>query len=106
MFLKVIFATQSFLNSLILILDMIRKSETDFQAWSEIVDLPQHFGPKEGLLKQICCHPMFLKWLISYSTHEKLFTLKFWEMVKSVVSPQHFPIFTGLVKKFVATAIP
>ena len=83
--LRQLFATKSFLNCSILILDIIRDPETNFQAWSKNVDEVQHFSQLLGLLKQICCHPKFLKLSIPYSPHIKGASHQFLDMVKKVV---------------------
>ena len=83
MLLKIFFVAESFLNSPILIMHTIRNTETNFQAWSKIVELAQHFGLIWGLLIQFSCHLKFLKLLFSYSTSENMPTNQFSSMVKN-----------------------
>ena len=82
-FLSHFFATRSFLNCWIIIVHTTREPGTNFQAWSKIVELAQHFGLIWGLLIQFSCHLKFLKLLFSYSTNENMPINQFSSMVKN-----------------------
>ena len=105
-FLSHFFATQSFLNCWIIIVHTTREPGTNFQAWSKIVELAQHFGFIGGLLIQFSfkygrkllkllnnwrktflkwfyCHRKFLKQPNSYYAHHKKHWDQFLGMVKN-----------------------
>ena len=54
---------------------------------------------RKTFLKSLFCHPKFLKLPISHSTHEKLFILKFREMVKKCCFTSTFSHFHRLGKE-------